>query len=127
MEAELEANYEPYDARLASKLRALYATLEVETTRIAELRREAPAKAAGLYVERLRVEMEGEAGRVEESKKKLVEGASKVNMDIGLVRAEDVDESFEKALRGLEGLRGVTEGVAKLERAREVVREIEGL
>ncbi|KAL8709991.1 MAG: hypothetical protein Q9225_007369, partial [Loekoesia sp. 1 TL-2023] len=45
-EEEDESNYEPYDPRLAEKLRTLYRQLEWEHTRVAELRREAPGAAA---------------------------------------------------------------------------------
>ncbi|KAL8862570.1 MAG: hypothetical protein Q9178_001068 [Gyalolechia marmorata] len=45
-EVEDESNYEPYDPRLAERLRTLYRQLEWEHTRVAELRREAPGAAA---------------------------------------------------------------------------------
>ncbi|KAL8699773.1 MAG: hypothetical protein Q9201_005818, partial [Fulgogasparrea decipioides] len=50
-EIEDESNYEPYDPRLAEKLRTLYRQLEWEHTRVAELRREAPGAAARAFEE----------------------------------------------------------------------------
>ncbi|KAI1931409.1 hypothetical protein LOZ65_001217 [Ophidiomyces ophidiicola] len=49
-----EVEYEPYDARLAAKVTSLYAQLESLTTTVAQLRRDAPAKAAAKYAESLR-------------------------------------------------------------------------
>ncbi|KAI9809630.1 MAG: hypothetical protein M1825_000062 [Sarcosagium campestre] len=43
------SEYEPYDPRLASRVQALHAALEQETLAVAQLRREAPARAAEKY------------------------------------------------------------------------------
>jgi len=95
------------------------------------MRREVPSKAAGLYVERLRREMENEERVFEE-------GVRGVGMSEGLgvgaegggsglgERLEDVRRAWEGGVRGLEGLGGVTEAVAKLERVRGVVEGVEG-
>ncbi|KAL4958210.1 kinetochore protein Mis14 like-domain-containing protein [Aspergillus filifer] len=51
---ELEqVEYEPFDAKLAARVTALYAQLESLTTTVAQLRRDAPGKAARGYVEAL--------------------------------------------------------------------------
>ncbi|KAL8658382.1 MAG: hypothetical protein Q9226_001026, partial [Calogaya cf. arnoldii] len=63
---EDESNYEPYDPRLAERLRTLYRQLEWEHTRVAELRREAPGAAARAYVERLEALKELERARERE-------------------------------------------------------------
>ena len=119
-----DPSYEPYDARLAQKVRDLYANVEEATTRVAELRREAPATAAKLYVETLKKEIE-EADRVLEARK------SKSSKDLhgGLgqtdFQGEDIQESWIKGREGLEGLRNVTKVKADLERALKAVAEVE--
>lgn len=45
--------YEPFDAELASRVSTLYAQLESLTTSVAQLRREAPRKAAQAYAAQL--------------------------------------------------------------------------
>ncbi|KAK2802228.1 hypothetical protein FQN50_007408 [Emmonsiellopsis sp. PD_5] len=45
--------YEPYDAALAARVTALYAQLESLNTTVAQLRRDAPARAAREYAEAL--------------------------------------------------------------------------
>lgn len=119
-----DPTYEPYDTRLAQKLRDLYASLEEETTRVAELRREAPAKAAANYVKRLKEEME-------ENDRALAALQAELNNDIsggldgvGLQRS-DVQESWAKGKQGLEALRNVTKVKADLERAVKAVAEVE--
>ncbi|KAL4945192.1 kinetochore protein Mis14 like-domain-containing protein [Aspergillus oleicola] len=69
---ELETvEYEAFDGKLAARVTALYAQLESLTTTVAQLRRDAPAKAARGYVEAL--------GRVieEEDKEELDEEGDK--------------------------------------------------
>lgn len=50
--------YEPYDTALAARVTALYAQLESLTTTVAQLRREAPKKAARMYADALRKAIE---------------------------------------------------------------------
>lgn len=45
--------YEPFDGKLAARVSSLYAQLESLTTTVAQLRRDAPGKAAREYVEEL--------------------------------------------------------------------------
>lgn len=45
--------YEPYDTELASRVTSLYAQLESLTTTVAQLRRDAPGRAAKEYAEKL--------------------------------------------------------------------------
>ena len=124
---DAKQNYEPYDPRLAAKVRSLYATLETETTRVAELRREAPPKAVGLYVVKLRAEMEEEQRRVENAKLKVAKLESLDGLNVKFERAAEVAVSWERGVEELDGLRGITEGVARLERARGVVQELESM
>ncbi|OJD20465.1 hypothetical protein ACJ73_08200 [Blastomyces percursus] len=57
--------YEPYDTELAARVAGLYAQLESLTTTVAQLRRDAPGKAAGQYAEALRGVLEEEEGEEE--------------------------------------------------------------
>ena len=94
---------------------------------MAELRREAPTKAAGLYVEKLRAEIEEEQRRIMSAKRKVTEAEGLDRLNVKLERAEDVAVSWERGVKGLDELRGITEGVARLERARGVLQELEGI
>lgn len=58
--------YEPYDSELASRVTALYAQLESLTTSVAQLRRDAPRKAAEGYAAQLAQVMKIEEGEEEE-------------------------------------------------------------
>ncbi|KAF9889159.1 hypothetical protein FE257_007648 [Aspergillus nanangensis] len=50
--------YEPYDSRLASRVTSLYAQLESLNTTVAQLRRDAPRRAAEAYSEQLKKALE---------------------------------------------------------------------
>ncbi|KAE8151013.1 kinetochore protein Mis14 like-domain-containing protein [Aspergillus avenaceus] len=50
--------YEPFDGRLASRVTSLYAQLESLTTTVAQLRRDAPQRAAETYAAELRKAIE---------------------------------------------------------------------
>jgi kinetochor protein Mis14/NSL1 len=118
---DAEPVYEPYDAALAERLRALYASLEAETMRVAELRREAPGRAVGVWVEQLGRPVEGPGGENES-----VAREEKVLLGPGFDgRGGEVERVFARAVGGLEALRGVTEGVARGERALRAAREVE--
>ncbi|CEJ56536.1 hypothetical protein PMG11_02739 [Penicillium brasilianum] len=74
--------YEPFDSELASRVSTLYAQLESLTTTVAQLRREAPRKAAKAYSAQL-------AGLIEEESKDEGEGADGDEND----DAEDHDDT----------------------------------
>ncbi|KAL3466659.1 kinetochore protein Mis14 like-domain-containing protein [Aspergillus heterothallicus] len=57
--------YEPYDAKLAARVSSLYAQLESLTTTVAQLRRDAPGKAARQYAEQLNKAIEEDDRDVE--------------------------------------------------------------
>lgn len=133
--------YEPYDARLASKLQSLYLALESETMAVARLRREAPRRAAEGWRARF---LEGEEGRGraaegEDGERMEVdsEGAvgdvgsgMEVGMEMGLEgldeRWEGVKGAYAVACEGLLGLKtGVTETVGRCERAGRAAVEVE--
>ncbi|KAL5338647.1 kinetochore protein Mis14 like-domain-containing protein [Aspergillus crustosus] len=52
--------YEPFDGKLAARVTSLYAQLESLTTAVAQLRRDAPGRAARKYAEELRKAIEEE-------------------------------------------------------------------
>ena len=58
---------------------------------------------------------------------KVAEVASLDRLDVKLERAEDVAVSWERGVKGLDGLRGITEDVARLERAKGVIQELESM
>ena len=119
-----DPSYEPYDTRLAQKLRDRYAALEEETTRVAELRHEAPVTAADAYIEQLTREI-AEGERVLEARKEAVDNLPGVTLDEISYKSPDVQESLDRGRAGLEALRNVTKVKAVLERAREAVAEVE--
>ena len=119
-----DPSYEPYDTRLAQKLRDLYANLEEETTRVAELRRETPATAASNYVDGIRNEIELSDRAFELQRSKL-----QTTFDSGIdqvrFKHNDIEESWSRGCEGLEALRNVTKVTADLERALRAVGEVE--
>jgi len=121
-----DPNYEPYDPRLAIKLRELYAELEAETTRSAELRREAPSAAAQSYVEKLRGEMASQDKQWDAARRSILEDAEGGLERWELPRSPEVRATFEKTQKEMESLKGVTEAVARLERAKRAALEVEG-
>lgn len=122
---EGDANYEPYDPRLGAKLRDLYAQLEQESTRVAELRRDAPGAAARAYIERLEAEMEAE--RAAERERGRPEDALQVNLleNFKLDNLEEVKSMWGKGTDGLVELEKVTGVLAKLERAAKAAEVVE--
>ena len=89
--------YEPYDARLASRVSALYAQLEALTTTVAQMRRDVPRKAAGVVGERLRgVMVEEERDEEEEDIEDVGEGDVKMGEEETGVRAEELRRVLER-------------------------------
>ncbi|KAL8928551.1 MAG: hypothetical protein Q9208_001785 [Pyrenodesmia sp. 3 TL-2023] len=126
-EVEDESNYEPYDPRLAEKLRTLYRQLEWENTRVAELRREAPGAAARAYVERLESETEAEKVREKEIEN-IMKGSSEGVLEIvGLERGEEVKKAWGRGLEGLAEFGNITEIVSRMERAGKAAEMVEGM
>ena len=136
--SELSAQiYEAYDPRLAEQLRALYATFDDESTKVAELRREAPRVAARAHVEAIQNELAREKevwGTLEEQQKggSVVEGeaGSKVESELqlgnGLERRDGIEKMWKRGMDGLVVLGGVTEVMARLERAEKALGVVEG-
>ena len=123
------ARYEAYDDRLAARLRDTYARLEAETTRLAQLRREAPARAAAGWADGLRDDVEARERAFAESRARAAaagEGAAEAGLgDVRMERPERVRGLWDGGRRELVGLKGVTEVVARLERAKRAVEEVE--
>lgn len=126
---ENDTSYEPYDPRLATRLRMLHASLEAEITHVAELRREAPGAAARGFVEKLRDEIDGGEQEVEETRLRLAQEVGSRLFDelkVSEMERGGLDQGWGNAFGALEGLRGVTEAVAKLERAERALKEVVG-
>ncbi len=118
-----DTNYEAHDPRLAEKLRMLYMQHEQETTRVAEMRRDAPDAAARAYMERLNKEMQAD-------REVNIEGGDEMQGVIelgGLERRDEVERMWGRGLDGLVALEGITEVGARLERAKRAVEVVEGM
>ncbi|KAI4278978.1 MAG: hypothetical protein LQ337_000585 [Flavoplaca oasis] len=124
---EDESNYEPYDPRLAERLRTLYRQLEWEHTRVAELRREAPGAAARAYMERSEALKELDKGREKEVDEEMEEIKDGRLGEIGLKRGEQVERMWGRGLEGLLDLGRVTELVDRTERAKKAAEVVEGI
>ena len=121
------SNYEAYDPRLAERLRALYAEFDTQSTRVAELRRDAPGAAARGYVERLDVELTREEGLEKESHPKHGHVTVETLNVRTLRRKDDVERMWGRGAEGLVELRKIPGVLAKLERAEkaaDVVRSM---
>lgn len=76
--------YEPFDGKLAARVSSLYAQLESLTTTVAQLRRDAPGKAAREYVEELGRVIEEEDREVDDDG----EGEEGENQDVEMGDAD---------------------------------------
>ena len=114
-------NYESYDPRLAEQLRLLYAEFEIQSTRVAELRRAAPGAGARQCVERLEEEFKTEKD-LENFRRSKGEGVDVMPLDIGaLERRHNMGRMWEIGSRGLVGSGKISTVLAKLERGGEAV------
>ncbi|KAI9788100.1 MAG: hypothetical protein M1816_007232 [Peltula sp. TS41687] len=137
-EEEVEEQYEAYDAALATRVQMLYGMLEAETLALAQLRREAPLRAAARWRERFEAEVRGvdevwERERREEEEEEEEEGKTDGGLDLDALRVQrerEVEETWGRGLEGLSRLKTTLPGtVAKLERAMrgvEYVEDVEG-
>ncbi|PGH01320.1 hypothetical protein AJ79_07957 [Helicocarpus griseus UAMH5409] len=73
LHAREAVEYEPYDTALAARVAGLYAQLESLTMTVAQLRRDAPGRAAGGYAEALRGVIEEEELEEEEEEMEMEE------------------------------------------------------
>lgn len=126
-ETDDNGNYEPYDPRLAEKLRTLYAEFESQSTRVAELRREVPGAAAKRYMERLEGELQKES-EAEAEKEESKTDLDAMDLDLGtLERRENVEGMWGRGTEGLVELGKVPGVLAKLERAGKAVDFVESM
>jgi len=119
------SEFEPLDSKLAERIRALEATKESLTEKVADLRRTAPARAAQDF--QLQWTKDNEC--FDSSMKQEDNGlAPYQGINIGeLRRWEEVQATWERGTQGLVALKSsLTETVARLERAKNVVEHIEG-
>ncbi|KAF2088666.1 hypothetical protein K490DRAFT_39348 [Saccharata proteae CBS 121410] len=124
-----EFEFEPFDSRLADRIRALEAAKEDLNARVADLRRDAPRKAAARYEKALLDDAEAWEKRLAEKRGEVVAGAAEsARVDVGgMERWDEVRKMWERGTDGLVGLKGgLTETVARLERAEKVVGYLEG-
>ncbi|KAL9107125.1 MAG: hypothetical protein Q9227_007905 [Pyrenula ochraceoflavens] len=149
-EEEAVVEYEPFDAKLSAKLASLYGELEGLTGKVAGLRREAVKRAAGRDGEELGRVVEEEGRDVGQAGEEGEEGEreGQVLKIVGVERGwnEEVGGMYERGLEGLGRLAGLTgnngdgrsseerererggsltETVGRVQRAGNVVREIE--
>lgn len=101
----------------------LYMQHEQETTRVAEMRRDAPGAAARAYMERLNEEMQADR-EVDTGDGDEMQGV--IELD-GLERRDEVERTWGRGLDGLVALEGITEVGARLERAKRAVEVVEGM
>ena len=122
--------YDAYDPRLAEQLRTLYATFDDESTKVAELRREAPRAAVRAHVEALEKELAQERELWRDMEMQHEGGGLKVESGLqlgkGLERRDEVEKMWRRGTEGLAGLGSVTEVVARLERAEKALGVVEG-
>lgn len=118
------SNYEPYDPRLAERLRTLYAEFDTQSTRVAELRRDAPGAAARGYVERLEAELKREKELEKERGSEDVH-MDMNNLDMGILKRKDgVERMWGRGTEGLMELGKIPSVLAKLERAEKAVEAV---
>ena len=119
--------YEPYDTRLASRLTALANTHNDLILSLATLRRTAPAQAARSFQATYNAHFTGLESQARAEIERLGKQSEVDNLDIGkLERLEDVEKTWKRGTQGLLELKsGLTETVAKCERAIEVANEVQ--
>lgn len=100
---------------------------EQETTRVAEMRRDAPGAAARAYMERLRGEVEAERGVDVDMNMGSEEDEESLRRLGALERRDEVERTWGQGVEGLVGLEKVTGVVGKLERAARAVKVVEGM
>lgn len=120
------AEFEPLDAKLAEKIRALEAEKERLTLKVTGLRRDAPAKAAENFMQDWAVSEQAFHNAVSAARRE--QEAQNMDLDVGkFERWDEVQCVYEKSMDGLVKLKtDLTESVAKLERAKTVAAYIEG-
>ncbi|KAF2102009.1 hypothetical protein NA57DRAFT_73448 [Rhizodiscina lignyota] len=126
----VEDDLEPFDHRLADRIRALEAQKEALTERVADLRRTAPAAAATTFEAQFLHESEMLDKEARDAEEEAVKQAveSRIELDVAaLERWDDVKRTWERGAEGLVALKGsLGETRAKVERVGSVVGYVEG-
>ncbi|KKA18076.1 hypothetical protein T310_7976 [Rasamsonia emersonii CBS 393.64] len=91
--------YEPYDTELAARVTSLYAQLESLTTTVAQLRRDAPKRAAKNYADALTKALEEDDAEAERLDRQAEQGVQ----DRGDQDVEMTDDATTKTKDGTEG------------------------
>jgi len=122
------AEFEPLDTRLSDRIRALETQKLLLTERVADLRRTAPQQSARNWRERYLAEQEQLDREMRDAEELAVETARGAQLEIGeLPRWDEVKGTWERSTEGLVELTsGLTESVARGERAGRVVVYLEG-
>lgn len=112
------------DTKLAERIRALEATKESLTEKVADLRRTAPSQAAKDFQTQWAKDSERFDAKMEEESNRLVEDKA---IEIGnMKRWDEVQATWNRGTESLVALKGsLTETVAHLERAKTVVEHME--
>ncbi|KAJ9626377.1 hypothetical protein H2203_004009 [Taxawa tesnikishii (nom. ined.)] len=121
---------EPYDTRLAQRIRDLSATVERTTLQLAQLRRSAPTQASQEYQQSFARDSDAFDASLKVAEEAQIEAMKREADDMqvgGLERSETMRGMWERGTEGLVGLKkdmGTT--VARAERARDVVGYLDG-
>lgn len=121
-----DPNYEPYNPKLAQRLRELYATVEAETAKSTELRREAPTTAAEEYIKRLKADLDEHDEAWAKSKADAMKNVEGGLEGWQLARSTEVQDTWKMATTQLDQLRSIPKDVERLERAQKAAIEVEG-
>jgi kinetochor protein Mis14/NSL1 len=120
----LDVEYEALDTKLKERVALLEKQKETLTEKVADLRRQVPKQAADGFVERWKKEDEAFDAEMKETDEADVAAGLKVGE---LKRLDEVKTTWDTGTTGLVGLKtDLTETVAKMERARGVIEEVEG-
>ncbi|KAL1629511.1 putative kinetochore protein mis14 [Diplodia seriata] len=129
VEEVVTEEFEPIDSRLVDKIRTLEAQRESLTEKVADLRREAPKKAAGAYeVAYLKEAEEMERLGREREEAAIRAAAEETRLEAGEMRRwDDVQQMWERGTQSLVDLKdALPETAARLKRAETVAQHLEG-
>lgn len=109
MKKDSTEEFEPYDRKLHDRMKSLHTELEIETLRVSQLRREAPAEATKIYEAQLIEEFEGDEKILAEIAKKIEVGDRAGDLGIKpLERKQDTEGEYATSAEILKGLQTVS-------------------
>ncbi|KAK7712872.1 hypothetical protein SLS57_007616 [Botryosphaeria dothidea] len=128
LEEDVTEEFEPIDSRLVDKIRVLEAQKESLTEKVADLRREAPKKAAEAYETAFVKESEEMEHVAREHEAAMRSAAEDTKLDAGEMRRwDDVQQMYEKGTQSLLDLKDELPGtMGRLDRANGVAKYLEG-